>query len=152
VYYDLILERERDNPHISIIRGDTDDLMQRYTLRVMVFEADKANYERFCRRAGLPVEEFQENDSIRYIRDFSTVEELELALAMAQHLGRYLDTPEPTTSAEIGGSMQAYGRALRAVFIERHGYKPEESTTPRIPVTINGPVDPDDYRRQHAGD
>jgi hypothetical protein len=34
---------------------------------------------------------------------------------------------------------------LRAIFIVTHGYRPEDSTTPYVPVTIDGPQDHDAY-------
>ncbi|MGH2479530.1 MAG: hypothetical protein ACRDHW_07750 [Ktedonobacteraceae bacterium] len=41
--------------------------------------------------------------------------------------------------------METRGQQLRAVFIDHHGYRPEESFTPYIPVTIDGPQDHDEY-------
>lgn len=150
--YDLMIARERLDPHISIIYGTTDDLVQRYTLRVMVYEADKTNYARFCRWAGIPEGVFEETSSLRFIRDLSTVEELEMALNLAQYLGQCLDDPTPLTSDEISQMMEDHGGYLRQHFIAKYRYKPEESTTPHIPVTIDGPADPEEYHRQHRTD
>jgi len=41
--------------------------------------------------------------------------------------------------------MEAHGKQLRATFIAKHGYRPEDSTTPYVPVTIDGPQDHDAY-------
>jgi hypothetical protein len=41
--------------------------------------------------------------------------------------------------------MKAHGEQLRAIFIAKHGYPPEESTTPYMPVTTDGPTDHDTY-------
>jgi hypothetical protein len=143
--YDLMMERERTEPHLSIIYGTPNDLMQRYTLRVMLYETEKANYERLCRwRDRTPeVESYTENESMRHIRDLSTVEELEFALALARYLGTLLEAPMRLTAAQIGRRMEQHGQLLRQRFIEKYGYPPEQSTTPRIAVTINGPIDPD---------
>ncbi len=41
--------------------------------------------------------------------------------------------------------MEAYGKQLRAAFIAKYRYLPEDSTTPCIPVTVDGPQDHDEY-------
>src|SRR5579872_875835 len=88
--YDLARERERSHPGLLRYRGNTGDLRQRYTLRVLLYESDKLTYEKFCRWGGLPVPDpesiFREQpDSVRAVRDLSTVKELELALALSRH-------------------------------------------------------------------
>ncbi len=70
-------------------------------------------------------------------------------MALAFHLRRCLNAPERLSRAASGKSMEALGCELRGIFIECYGYKPAESTTPCIPVTINGPGDPDEYHQQH---
>jgi hypothetical protein len=148
--YDLAIKRERLHLGPLRYRGNTSDLRQRYTLRVMVYEADKLAYEKFCRWSGLPVPSldivfFEQPDSIRVVRDLSTVEELELALAMSRYTLRLLEALEKLTNDQISPLMEAYGKQLRATFIAKHGYPPEDSATPYIPVTIDGPQDHDAY-------
>lgn len=141
--YDLMIERERTEPHVSIIRGTCDDLMQRYTLRVMLYEADRANRARFCRWKGIPETEYEEDPSMAFIRDRSTVEELAYQLQNTQFLGQCFDDPAHLTTEQIMERIDEFAAAARADFIARFGYKPEDSTTPRIVVTVNGPIDPD---------
>ena len=79
--YDLARERERLHPGLLRYRGNTGDLRQRYTLRVLLYETDKLTYKKFCRWSGLPtpspdVPFFEQPDSVRVVRDLSTVEEL----------------------------------------------------------------------------
>lgn len=148
--YDLAIEREHLHPGPLQYRGNTFDLRQRYTLRVMIFETDRLAHEKFCCWSGLPVPSpntvFSEQpDSIRVVRDLSTVEELELALAMSRCTLQLFDTPEKLTNDKISALMEAYGKQLRAAFIAKHGYPPEDSAIPYIPVTIEGPQDHDAY-------
>jgi hypothetical protein len=96
--YDLARERERIHPGLLRYRGNTGDLRQRYTLRVLLYDTDKLTYEKFCRWGGLPV-------------------------------------PDP-------------GNIFRATFTARYGYPPEDSATPYVPVTIEGPQDHDGYNAQ----
>jgi hypothetical protein len=147
--YDMMIARERSDPHISIIYGTTDDLQQRYVLRMLLYNADKANYARHCRWAGLPESEYVEDPTQAFIRDLSTVEELEVALQMAYRLSMLYDAPTTFSREEMGAQMEAAGRELRAQFIAQHGYPPEKSTTPRIPVTPDGPADPEEYHARH---
>lgn len=148
--YDLAVEREHLHPGPLQYRGNTSDLRQRYTLRVMIFEVDKLAYEKFCRWSDLPVPSsdivfFEQPDSVRVVRDLSTVEELELALAMSRYTHQLFDAPKKLTNGQISPLMEAYGRQLRATFIAKHGYPPENSAIPYIPVTIDGPQDHDAY-------
>jgi hypothetical protein len=148
--YDLALERERIQPGLLHYRGNTSDLRQRYTLRVLTYETDTLAYEQFCRWGGLPVPSpgmvfFEQPDSVRVVRDLSTVEELEMGLAMSRYVFQLLSAPEKYTQDQISSMMEAYGRQLRAIFISKRGYQPEDSTTPYIPVTIDGPQDHDAY-------
>jgi hypothetical protein len=53
--YDLAREREPFHPGLLHYRGNTGDLRQRYTLRVLLYDTDKLTYEKFCRWSGLPV-------------------------------------------------------------------------------------------------
>ena len=148
--YDLALERERLHPGLLRYRGNTSDFRQRYTLRVMVYETDKLAFEKFCLWNGQPVPSadmlfYEQPDSVRVVRDLSTVEELELALAMSRYVLDLLDVPEKLIKDQIAILMKEHGKQLRATFISEHGYPPEDSATPYVPVTIDGPQDHDAY-------
>ena len=144
--YDLAIARERIQPGLLRYRGNTSDLRQRYTLRVLLYETDKLAYEKWCHWAGQPVQDFFEQpDSIRVIRDLSTVEELEMGLALSQYLLQIFDEPEKLTKEQISQRMEAHGRHLREIFLTKYGYTPEESATPYVPVTLNGPQDHETY-------
>ena len=43
--YELARERERTHPGLLHYRGNTGDLRQRYTLRIMIYETEKLTYE-----------------------------------------------------------------------------------------------------------
>src|SRR5258708_35264322 len=97
--YDLARERARLRPGLLHYRGNTGDLRQRYTLRVMIYETDKLTYEKFCRWSGLPAPSpesvfFEQPDTERVVRDLSTVEELDLILAMSRYALQLFDAPE----------------------------------------------------------
>lgn len=148
--YDLARARVRIHPGLLRYRGNTGDLRQRYTLRVLLYETDKLAYEKFCRWSGLPVpgpeSVFREQpDEARVVRDLSTVEELEVMLAMSRYALHLFDAPEHLTKEQIASLMEAHGKELRAAFIAKHGYPPEDSATPYVPVTIDGPEDHDTY-------
>ena len=148
--YELARERERIQPGILRYRGNMGDLRQRYTLRVLIYETDKLIFEKFCRWSGLPVPSpdgvfFEQPDHVRVVRDLSTVEELELMLAMSRYALQLFDAPENLTKDQLAPLMEAHGKKLRATFIAKHGYRPEDSTTPYVPVTIDGPQDHDAY-------
>jgi hypothetical protein len=148
--YDLARERERIHPGLLRYRGNTGDLRQRYTLRVLLYDTDKLTYEKFCRWSSLPGPGpgsifLEQPDTIRVVRDLSTVEELELALALSRYALHLFDAPENVTKDQLASLMEAHGKQLRATFIARHGYPPEDSATPYVPVTIDGPQDHDAY-------
>lgn len=148
--YDLARERERIHPGLLRYRGNTGDLRQRYTLRVLLYDTDKITYEKFCRWGGLSVPDpgsifLEQPDSVRVVRDLSTVEELELALTLSRYALHLFDAPENLNKDQLASLMEAHGKQLRATFIARHGYRPEDSTTPYVPVTIHGPQDHDAY-------
>jgi len=148
--YELARERERLHPGLLRYYGNTGDLRQRYTLRVLIYETEKLAYEQFCRWSGLPVPGpesvfCEQPDAIRVVRDLSTVEELEMALALSQYALHLFDALERLTKGQIALLLEAQGKQLRAIFIDRHGYPPEDSTTPYVPVTIEGPQDHDGY-------
>jgi hypothetical protein len=148
--YDLAIARERVHPGLLRYRGNTSDLRQRYTLRVLIYETDTLAYEQFCRWGGLPIPDPEKNfleqpDTIRVVRDLSTVEELEMMLAMSRYTLQLFDGLGECTNDQIASRMEAYGNQLRAAFIAKQGYKPEDSATPYIPVTIDGPQDHDVY-------
>ncbi len=148
--YDLARERARLRPGLLHYRGNTGDLRQRYTLRVLIYETDKLAYEKFCRWSGLPVPDpesvfFEQPDQVRVVRDLSTVEELEMALALSSYALQLFDAPGTLTKDQLAALMEAHGKQLRATFLARHGYPPEDSATPYVPVTIEGPQDHDAY-------
>jgi len=141
--YDLARERERTHPGVLRYRGNTGDLRQRYTLRVLI-------YEKFCHWSGLPVPNpdvpfFEQPDDIRVVRDLSTVEELEMMLTLSRYALSLFDTPENLANDQIASLMEAQGKHLRATFLAIYGYQPEDSTTPYVPVTIDGPQDHNVY-------
>lgn len=149
-FYDLAVERERLHPGPLQYRGNMHDLRQRYTLRVMIYETDKLAYEKFCRWGGRPIPGpdevfFEQPDSTRVVRDLSTVEELKQALALCRYLIQLFDAPEKLTGDQIASLMEAQGQQLRASFIAKYGYSPENSAVPYIPVTIEGPQDHNQY-------
>ena len=148
--YELARARACLHPGLLRYRGNTGDLRHRYTLRVLLYETDKLAHEHFCRWSGLPGPGpesvfCEQPDQVRVVRDLSTVEELELALALSRYALLLLDAPEDPTPDQIASHMEAYGKELRATFIATHGYLPEDSTTPYVPVTIEGPQDHDAY-------
>ncbi len=148
--YDIALERERLNPSPLRYRGNTSDLRQRYTLRVIVYETDKRAYEKLCLWSGRPAPSpdsvfFELPDSIRVERDLSTVEELEIALATVRYALQLFDDAENLTQDQAIQLLKKCGSELRANFIAQHGYLPEDSATPYVPVTIDGPQDHDAY-------
>ena len=79
---------------------------------------------------------FEQPDHVRVVRDLSTVEELELMLAMSRYALQLFDAPENLTKGQIAPLMEAHAK---------RGYRPEDSTTPYVPVTIDGPQDHDAY-------
>ena len=148
--YDLAIERERRHPGSLCYRGNTTDLRQRSTLRVLIYETDKLVYEKFCMWRGLPapnpdVPFFEQPDNIRVIRDLSTVEELDMMLAMCRYALHLFDAPENLAYNQVASLMEAHGKHLRTIFLSTHKYQPEDSTTPYVPVTIDGPQDHDVY-------
>ncbi len=148
--YDLARARERVHPGLLRYRGNTGDLRQRYTLRVLLYDTDKLAYEQFCRWSGLPVpgpeSVFREQpDAVRVVRDLSTVEELELMLAMSRYVLHLFEAPQHLVKDQVAPLLGARGKQLRAAFITRHGYRPEDSATPYVPVTIDGPQEHDAY-------
>lgn len=151
--YDLMVERTGQSATPPPVHG-TMDLHLRAALRILVHDADEAAYVAYCRWAGVPPLPFEEQTTIREIRDFSSVEELEMALLLAQHMQTVFQTDPPLTRDQIAQVLEAYGAELRVGFIARFGYPPEQTTTPRVPVTIDGPVDRDDYfaARDEAAD
>jgi hypothetical protein len=119
-------------------RGDTGDLRQRYTLRVLIRETEKLTYEAFRRWCGLPMtgpdSVFRElPDQVRVMRDLSTVEVLELLLAMSASACQLFGAPQSLSQEQIAMLMEERGKELRAAFVARYGYRPEESATPYVP-------------------
>ncbi len=64
---------------------------------------------------------------------------------MSRYALHLFDALEHLTKDQIASLMEAHGKQLRAAFIAKYGYPPEDSTTPYVPVTINGPQDHDAY-------
>lgn len=147
--YDLAVEREHLHPGPLQYRGDAYDLRARYTLRVMVYEADKRAYELLChwhsQQVPSPEEAFSEQPHHARIRDLSTVEGLQQSLALCQYLIQLFEGPEKLTSDQITSLMYTQGQQLRVAFIAKYGYSPEDSAVPYIPITIEGPQDHDVY-------
>ncbi len=145
----MMIARERTEPHVSIVNGTTEDLLQRYTLRVMVYEANRAAFNAVEEWAGRsPPRPFAEDPTHTGIRDFSTVEELNLALQLQHFIQLCCEIRPKLTQKQISQRIDVFAKGERAAFIARYGYKPEESTVPRIPVTSEGPVDPEAYRQR----
>ena len=88
---------------------------------------------------------FEQPETVRVVRDLSTVEELELALALSRYALHLFDAQGTLTKDQLAALMEAHGKELRATFLARHGYPPEDSATPYVPVTIEGPQDHDTY-------
>jgi len=68
-----------------------------------------------------------------------------MALAMSRYALQLLGTPEKLTQDQISLLMETYGKQLRAAFIVKQRYQPEDSRTPYVPVTVDGPQDHDAY-------
>ena len=66
-------------------------------------------------------------------------------LAMSRYALHLFDVSEQPTKDQIASLMEAHGKQLRVAFIATHGYRPEDSATPYVPVTIDGPRDHDAY-------
>ncbi len=148
--YNLAQERARSCPGLLRYRGTMADLLHRSMLRVMVYETDKLAYEQYCRKYGLPTPRAdkgfcEQPDAVRVIRDLSTVEELEEALAMSTFLLHLFDEPERLTAHAIASRMETYGKHRRTTFLATYGYLPEDSAVPYIPVTVDGPQDHQRY-------
>jgi len=54
------------------------------------------------------------------VRDLSTVEELELALALSRYALHLLDAPESLTKDQLASLMEAHGKHLRAALFVRY--------------------------------
>ena len=93
---------------------------------------------------------FQESDDDAFIRDLSTVEELTLILHLAQRTRKLLEQAEGRTMGELQSAVYELGQELRSWFIATYGYAPEQSTTPQVPVTLNGPEDATLHRRRYG--
>ena len=148
--YELARERERLHPGFLRYRGNTSDFRQRYILRVLLYETEKLSYEKFCDWSGRPkptpnVPFLEQPDSLRVVRDLSTVEELELMLALSRYMLSLFDVSKNLTPDQIQQLMEEHGNHLRTVFISKYGYRPEDLSTPYVPVTIDGPQDHDVY-------
>jgi hypothetical protein len=125
--------------------GVTDDLVQRYTLRVLLHDTEQRCQEAFHRWADLPPEPFQEPDDIRVVRDLSGVEELQLQLALTNYKLQILQQAQSVTLEELIAAIDGWATQARTSFIARYGFSPEEASVPFTPVTTAGPVDHDDF-------
>jgi hypothetical protein len=120
--YDLARVREPLHPGLLRYRGNTGDLRQRYTLRVMIYETEKLTFEKFCRWCGLSVPGswsafFEQPDHIRVVRDLSIVEELQLILAISRYALHLFEAPEHFPKDQIAPLIEAHGKQLHATFI-----------------------------------
>jgi hypothetical protein len=125
--------------------GVTDDLVQRYTLRVLLHDTEQRCQEAFHRWADLLPEPFLEPDDVRVVRDLSGVEELQLQLALTNYKLQILEQGHSVTLEELMALIDAWATQARTSFIARNGFSPEEASVPFTPVTTAGPVDHDDY-------
>jgi hypothetical protein len=125
--------------------GVTDDLVRRYTLRVLLHDTEQRCQETFHRWADLPPEPFQEPDDVRVVRDLSGVEELQLQLALTNYKLQILEQGHSVTLEELMAQIDAWATQARTSFIARNGFSPEEASVPFTPVTTAWPVDHDDY-------
>jgi len=117
-------------------------------IEILIDASFRGASEKFCLWNAMPVPSpgtcfYEQPDAVRVVRDLSTVEEL--ALAMSRYALDLLDVPEKLTKDQIALLVEAHGKQLRASFIAKYGYRPEDSTTPYVPVTIDGPQDHDAY-------
>lgn len=139
--YQLTLKRtgQAEPPH----HGATDDLIQRHALRVMIASAEAAAMQAYC--AWAERTDAPDTHSTQMIYDLSGVEELELHLGMLRYeQGCFAQRPRLSNEA-LEEAFYTWGKAARQEFIRKHGFLPEEATTPFIPVTVEGPVDHDEY-------
>jgi hypothetical protein len=55
-------------------------------------------------------------------------------------------TQRPRLSRDaLEKAFATWGQAARQDFLQKHGFLPEEATTPFTPVTVDGPLDHDEY-------
>jgi hypothetical protein len=66
-------------------------------------------------------------------------------LVMSQYTLPLFEAPQRPDKEQIAALLEVRGQELRAAFIARYGYRPEDSATPYVPVTIDGPQDHDSY-------
>ena len=98
-YPELYTLAQKHHPDVLRYRGNTSDLRQRYTLRLLVYETDKLAYKKFClwSKQLIPTSDlifFEQPDSIRVVRDLSTVEELQMMLAMCRYTYQLFEASE----------------------------------------------------------
>lgn len=151
--YDAALADEEKSPGPLRYRGNTGDLRLRYTLRVLLYETDKLVYNELCRlyeQTDNPEAVFAEKPNTRVIRDLSCVEDLELMLSLSSYTLRLYLALEQLPDDDLMPLIHAEGERLRAHFIEQHGYAPEDSAVPYIPVTLDGPQDYEEYRAREC--
>ncbi len=138
---------------MSTTINGTHDITQRQTLRIEAFDTAyeaRVAYDEWADKPITPKAEFTEDDAMQGICDMSTVEELADVIKRNRYLKVLCATRPKLAPAVIMAKMQAYGEQLRAHFIEQYGYPPEQSTTPTIAVTIDGPMDMDTYVQRNA--
>jgi hypothetical protein len=143
--YRLMLQRTGQTEPDPTIRGTIYNLPQRYALRVLVFHTNEQSYRAFCQWKQLEPSGYEEGRSERIVYDLSTVEELDYQLSMAQFMITCFEERPRLSNQEISQRISTWGKQARHQFIVTYGYAPEQSTTPFIPVTLDGPQDHDDY-------
>ena len=139
--YDLMLQRmdQAEPPHY----GTTEDIVQRQALRIMIANAEVAVTQAYC--AWAESLDTPNTHATQSIYDLSGVEELELHLGMLRYQQQCFAQRPRLSSEALETEFYTWGQAARQEFFRKHGFLPEEATTPFIPVTVEGPVDHDVY-------
>ena len=137
--YNLMLQRidQTEPPH----HGTTDDIVQRQALRIMVANAEVAVMQAYC--AWAESLDPPNTHATQSTYDLSGVEELELHLGMLRYQQQCFAQRPRLSSEALETEFYTWGQAARQEFFHKHGFLPEEATTPFIPVTVEGPVDHD---------
>jgi hypothetical protein len=139
--YNLMLQRtdQTEPPHY----GTTEDIVQRQALRIMIANAEVAVTQAYCAWTESP--DTPNTHATQSIYDLSGVEELELHLGMLRFQQQCFAQRPRLPSEAVETEFYTWGQAARQEFFRKHGFMPEEATTPFIPVTVEGPVDHDVY-------
>lgn len=139
--YDLMLQRtdQTEPPH----HGTTDDLVQRQALRIMIANAEVAVKQAYC--AWAESLDTPDTHGTQSIYDLSGVEELELHLGMLRYEQQCFAQRPRLSSEALKTAFYTWGQAARQEFLRKHGFLPEQATTPFTPVTVDGPTNHDEY-------